>query len=55
MKEKEKSGQNGLLYILFWEGANGGKVEQVRLFGSQTSSDVRWSNKFGDLFHIQSF
>jgi hypothetical protein len=30
MRGKQKSGPNGLLYILFWEGANGGKVEQYR-------------------------
>jgi hypothetical protein len=63
MRGKEKSDPNGLLYILFWEGANGGKVKQyhclvvkqVRLFGGRTSLDIWWSNKFGALFQIQSF
>jgi hypothetical protein len=42
MRGEEKSDSNGLLYILFWEGANGGSAkqywclvaEQVWLFGA---------------------
>jgi len=38
------------IYTFSGKGANGENIKQYRLFGGQTSSDVWWLNKFGDLF-----